>query len=300
MKTIRIIGPAAVLLLVGGMIAGNAQARALDQNRNAQQQPNPGKGHDKGKGGDASKAKSKQAQGPKDRAQASQARGQDRAQAAQAQAPQARGQGRALQAQQQAAARQAQQRRIVEQRQRDTQYRLTLDRQVKVAQQQAAQLQRQNRKAQMAAQRQYLANLRLQRQRLQATRDYSRDPAFSAAPAYRYRRAGVSYVTTQYGADVLRQAVNNGYQQGLAAGQADRQDGWRSDYQTTYAYQDGNYGYDARYVSQSDYNYYFRQGFQRGYQDGYANSRQYGVVTNGSPSILSSVLSAILGLIAIK
>ena len=296
MKTMRIIGPTAVLLLVGGMLAGNAQARVLDQNRGAQQQPNPGKGHDKsqghdkgqgrdnGKGHDNGKGNSQQAQAPQDRAQP----------------PQARGQARALQAQQQAAARQAQQRRIVEQRQRDTQYRLTLDRQVRVAQQQAALLQRQNRRAQMAAQQQYLANLRQQRQRLQAARDYSRDPAFSAAPAYRYRRAGAYYETTQYGADVLRQAVNNGYQQGLAAGQADRQDGWRSDYQTTYAYQDANYGYDARYVSQSDYNYYFRQGFQRGYQDGYASSQQYGVVANGSPSILSSVLSSILGLVALR
>ena len=100
MKTMRIIGPTAVLLLVGGMLAGNAQARVLDQNRGAQQQPNPGKGHDKsqghdkgqgrdnGKGHDNGKGNSQQAQAPQDRAQP----------------PQARGQARALQAQQQAVA----------------------------------------------------------------------------------------------------------------------------------------------------------------------------------------------------
>ena len=44
--------------------------------------------------------------------------------------------------------------------------------------------------------------------------------------------------------------MNYGYQQGFPAGQADRQDGWRSGgYQKSYAYQDGDYGYNGYYVN---------------------------------------------------
>lgn len=91
-----------------------------------------------------------------------------------------------------------------------------------------------------------------------------------------------------------------GYDQGYRAGQADRQDGWRSSYQTEPAYLDANYGYLGNYVAQSDYNYYFRQGFQRGYQDGYAARLQYGTNANGTVAILASVLAAILGLVTIR
>jgi hypothetical protein len=94
--------------------------------------------------------------------------------------------------------------------------------------------------------------------------------------------------------------VRYGYEQGWKAGRADRADGWRSDYRKSYAYQDANYGYSGAYVAQSDYNYYFRQGFQRGYEDGYASRNQYGTVVNGSPSILSTILSGILGLTTIR
>ena len=50
------------------------------------------------------------------------------------------------------------------------------------------------------------------------------------------------------------------------------------------------------YVDQSEYNYYFRQGFQRGYQDGYNSRSQYGTNFNGKLGILGTVLSAILNL----
>ena len=49
-------------------------------------------------------------------------------------------------------------------------------------------------------------------------------------------------------------------------------------------------------MDQADYNYYFRQGFQRGYEDGYYNRYQYGVYSNGSYSVLGNVLTLILNL----
>jgi len=139
-------------------------------------------------------------------------------------------------------------------------------------------------------------NLRRQQQRLQAQRDYSRDQAFRTAPTYRYNLGGTYHQTNQYGADVLKQAVNYGYQQGVRFGQADRNDRVPSNYQGSYAYQDANYGYNGQYVSQADYNYYFREGFRRGYQDAFGSRAQYGSMSNGSGSILSSILSGILGL----
>ena len=152
--------------------------------------------------------------------------------------------------------------------------------------------------AQYRYQEQYLERLRQQRANLQNDRnhDYDDDPGYDLAPNYRYRRAGTYYQTNQYGADLLRAAVNNGYQQGFQAGQADRQDRWAANYQNSYAYQDANYGYSGHYVAQDDYNYYFRRGFQRGYDDGYNSRSQYGSNSNGSYSILGNVISQILGL----
>ncbi|HEV2349173.1 MAG TPA: hypothetical protein VG028_04925 [Terriglobia bacterium] len=124
--------------------------------------------------------------------------------------------------------------------------------------------------------------------------DYNNDPYFYTASNYRYNRGGQYYETNQYGANMLRQAVNYGYQEGFLAGQADRQDGWRSDYQDSYAYQDANYGYDGYYVSQEDYNYYFREGFQRGYEDGFYSRSQYGSYSSGKYTILGAILGSIL------
>ena len=193
-----------------------------------------------------------------------------------------------------------QQRRIKQEQQRAAVYKKQLDQQVKVVQKKTAVLEKQKRAAQLRAQQQYAAQLQQQQQRLQAERDYANDPYISAPPAYRYVIAGSSRQTNEYGVEVLRQAVNTGYQQGYLAGQADRQDGWKSSYQSCPAYQDANYGYTGNYVAQSDYNYYFRQGFRRGYQDGYAASLQYGTTSNGTTSILTNVLTAILGLIPIR
>ena len=120
--------------------------------------------------------------------------------------------------------------------------------------------------------------------------DYNNDPYFYTAANYRYNRGGRDDETNQYGANILREAVNSGYEQGFLAGQADRQDRWRSDYQDSYAYQDANYGYDGYYVAQDDYNYYFREGFRRGYEDGYDGRYRYGSYSGGKDAILGGVL----------
>jgi flagellar biosynthesis/type III secretory pathway protein FliH len=151
--------------------------------------------------------------------------------------------------------------------------------------------------AQYRFQEDYYERLRQQRMRLENEHhDYDHDPYYYTAPSYRYNRGGRYYQTNQYGADLLRQAVNNGYQEGFRAGQADRQDRWRSNYRDSYAYQDANYGYSGYYVAQDDYNYYFREGFRRGYEDGYNSRYRYGRYSNGSYSILGAILSQILGL----
>src|SRR6185369_7452184 len=85
---------------------------------------------------------------------------------------------------------------------------------------------------------------------------------------YRYNRGGSYYYTSQYGAQMLRDAVQNGYEEGFNAGLSDREDNWGYNYQESFGYQDGSYGYDSYYVGLDDYQYYFRQGFQRGYEDG--------------------------------
>ena len=195
---------------------------------------------------------------------------------------------------------QEQQQRARQEQQRADEYKRRLDAQVAAAQQQAAQLEAQKRTAQAAAQQQYAAALRQQQQRLQAPRDYARDPYVSTPHTYRYVIGGNTRQTNQYGADVLRQAVNEGYQQGYRAGQADRQDRRRSSYQATFEYKDANYGYDGRYVDQSDYNYYFRQGFRRGYEDGFNSRYRYGREENGTPVILAALLITILGLKAMQ
>ena len=149
--------------------------------------------------------------------------------------------------------------------------------------------------AQYRFQQQYWENERRQQMRLQNDRhDYNNDPYFYTAPNYRYRRGGQYYETNRYGANLLRQAVNNGYQEGFLAGQADRQDGWGSNYQDSYAYQDANYGYDGYYVAQDDYNYYFREGFRRGYEDGYYHRYRYGRYYGGKYTILGGILGSIL------
>jgi hypothetical protein len=159
-------------------------------------------------------------------------------------------------------------------------------------------LQQQRRNSQYRYQQQYYSRLRAQQQRFSARNyNYYNDPYYYTPASYRYNYGGRSYQTNRYGRDLMNQAVNYGYQEGLRAGLADRQDGWRSDYRNSYAYEDANYGYNGYYLAQDQYNYYFRQGFQRGYEDSYRNDYRYGRRgSDGNYAILAGVLGVILGL----
>ncbi|HNV83893.1 MAG TPA: hypothetical protein PLF92_05345 [Arenimonas sp.] len=190
---------------------------------------------------------------------------------------------------------------IVQQQQRVTQYRQNVAQRQNASRQHGMQLQQQKRMAQYNYQQQYYERMRQQQIRYQNERyDYNNDPYFYTASSYRYNRGGRYYETNQYGASILRQALNYGYQEGMRAGRADQQDHWRYSYRDSYIYEDANYGYNGYYVQQDDYNYYFRQGFQRGYEDGYYGRRKYGRNNNGSDSLLSAVLITVLGLQSIR
>jgi hypothetical protein len=193
-----------------------------------------------------------------------------------------------------------QQKRIHDQEERAARYKEHLDHQVPALQEQAKQLEQQRRLAQYRVQQEYAERLRQQQQSFQAQRDYSRDPYFNTPHTYHYIINGVDRQTNQYGADVLRQAVRAGYEEGFRVGEADRRDHQRPNYENSIAYRDASYGYSGRYVDQDDYNYYFRQGFRRGYDDGYYRRSQYGNSYNGTPSILANLLSSILGLQPIR
>jgi len=110
---------------------------------------------------------------------------------------------------------------------------------------------------------------------------------------YRVNRNGRYYNTDQRGAELLRRAVNAGYQQGYQAGLNDRNRRRRASWTTNRMYNSGTYGYQT-YVDRSQYQYYFRQGFERGYQDGYNSRYQYGTNNNGVGNILGSILGSIL------
>jgi len=195
-----------------------------------------------------------------------------------------------------------QQKLIAQQQQRLVQYNDHLTQQQRAGQQHSAQLQQQNRQAHASFQQQYVAGLQQQQVRVQAQGhyDYGRDPYFSTPANLRYLRGGRYYETNQYGADLLRQAVNNGYDQGIRAGQADRQDHWASNYGASYAYQDANYGYGGFYIERADYNNYFREGFRRGYADGYNGRYLSGTYVSGHGTVLGAVLATIINFTSIR
>jgi hypothetical protein len=143
---------------------------------------------------------------------------------------------------------------------------------------------------------QYVEGLHQQRLRIQVQRsdDYGGDPYCYTAPSHRYARGGRYYETSQYGMEVLRQAVNDGDEQGRFAGMADQQDRWPYNCLASYAYQDANYGYGGFYVDRYDYNYYFRLGFRRGYDDGHYGRYHYGTYSDGRVSMLGPMLGGIL------
>jgi flagellar biosynthesis/type III secretory pathway protein FliH len=125
--------------------------------------------------------------------------------------------------------------------------------------------------------------IRLERQRLQS-RNGNR---------FRVNRGGQWYNVDNRQADLLKQAINQGYRQGFSAGRTDRNSRRRMSWTNSNVYQSGTYGYQS-YVNRSLYQHYFQQGFQRGYQDGFSSRNQFGTGNGGS--ILGNILQGILGL----
>src|SRR6266498_1403159 len=210
---------------------------------------------------------------------------QNEAKEQQKQAGQQQWQQRQVDQQQQ---RQAQQQQRVAQQQQQRQAQQQQQQQRVAQQQQQRVVQQQRRQAHLRFQQQYLERLRQDQINLQNARSYE-----YSAPNYRYSRSGRYYQTNQYGVDMLRQAVSYGYEEGVRAGQADREDRARFSYRDSYAYQDASYGYNGYHVDLNEYRYYFREGFNRGYQDGYYGRFQYGRNTNGAFSLLGNILQQV-------
>lgn len=192
------------------------------------------------------------------------------------------------------------QRRIAEQRRRNDEYsRMVAARRVAQRGRYRA-LQQQRRQQQYRYQQDYYRRLHGQQLRWDALRPgYDRDPYYWTPASYRYYRDGRYHEVNRYAADLLRQAIRYGYQEGARAGRADRLDGWRYDVSNAYGYRDADYGYNGRYLGLPEYRYYFRQGFRRGYEDGYGSRYRYGTQVDGTPLILQAVLAAILDLQAL-
>jgi flagellar biosynthesis/type III secretory pathway protein FliH len=113
---------------------------------------------------------------------------------------------------------------------------------------------------------------------------------------WRVRRSGRDYDLNRQQADILRQAVNQGYQQGFQEGRRARSERRRgTSYRNSNVYRSGDYGYESS-VDRGLYQYYFQQGFQRGYQDGFSSRARYGRETNGTANILGNIVESILGL----
>ena len=120
---------------------------------------------------------------------------------------------------------------------------------------------------------------------------------------YRVVRNGKFYNTDARGVELLRQAVNEGYRQGFDAGRTDRTSRRRGDWSSSSVYRTGTVGYQT-YVDRGQYQYYFREGFQRGYQDGsnrqfeidHEGDYQYGSRQGGSANILNAIIGSILNI----
>lgn len=196
--------------------------------------------------------------------------------------------------------------RIEAERRRAEQFHRERERQRQLAERRGAEraraLQQQRRMAQYRYEREYQARLREQERRWRGTRwNYDRDPYYWTPASYRYSYGGRWYETNRYGAELMREAVQRGYREGLHAGRADRQDGWRYDVRGSYGYRDASYGYHGHYISYDQYAYYFRQGFERGYEDGYHGSHRHGGRdARGELTVLAVVLATILGLQALN
>lgn len=191
---------------------------------------------------------------------------------------------------------QREQRQWQEQQQRQANdYRRHLDGQRSNAERFTQRLREQNRNEQYRSQQRYFDRLNSQRRHFDNNRhDYYRGSHIYSPIIYRYNRGGRYYYANRYQADLMRQAINYGYEEGYYAGRADRMDRWGYNFRDAYAYQDANYGYGGYYVDRGTYNYYFREGFRRGYDDGYYSRYRYGRSYNNGYSLNDSVFRLIL------
>lgn len=147
--------------------------------------------------------------------------------------------------------------------------------------------------AQRRAQQQYL---QYQRAANRSNTFYNNSYGFNNnRSTYRVYRNGSYYSTDYRGAELLRQAVRNGYAQGYQQGRQDRRYGYGYNFDNSSMYRTGSYGYQS-YVARDQYTHYFQQGFQRGYEDGYYSRNRYGTVSGNSFNILGNVLNTILNL----
>jgi len=138
---------------------------------------------------------------------------------------------------------------------------------------------------------------KLEKQRIKLEQERLRLERQRLNDRYRVARNGGWYNTDSRGAELLRQAVNEGYRQGFAAGRADRNRRVNSSWGGSSIYRSGTYGWQS-HVDRSLYQHYFRQGFERGYQDGYNSGGRlrYGTYNNGTANILGSILGTILNI----
>jgi hypothetical protein len=126
--------------------------------------------------------------------------------------------------------------------------------------------------------------------RVKPTRDAR---LFDRSDRFRVYRGDRYYETDGRGADLLRQAISEGYRHGYAEGGLDRESSKKNGGTGSAVYKSGSSGYQS-YVDPGEYRYYFRQGFLRGYQDGYANRSDYGYQSNGRLEVMVSVVNKLL------
>jgi hypothetical protein len=161
-------------------------------------------------------------------------------------------------------------------------------------QQLSVQLQQQNRTSQYRSYQDYRRRHDNLYSRYWNNRDrYYNNNWFFAAAVYSLFYNGGYYGINHYQSDLIRQAMNYGYEEGFHAGRADRYDHWRFDYRSNYIYRDADYGYYGYYVDEDMYSYYFRQGFRRGYEDGYYSRYRYGRYYGGSYSLRGDVADSV-------
>lgn len=113
------------------------------------------------------------------------------------------------------------------------------------------------------------------------------------AGRFRVNQGGRWHNVDNRQADLLKQAINDGYRQGFAAGRNDKNARRRMAWTNNSVYRSGTFGYQS-YVDRNLYQYYFQQGFQRGYQDGFNNQTRFGNGFNGN--VIGSILNGILNL----